>query len=165
MKPKLTHIDASGQAIMVDVGGKAVTRREAVAQGAIKMARQTMAMILSGKSRKGDVLGVARIAGIMAAKKTAELIPLCHPLALTSVEVEIEADPQLPGFQVRATARVTGQTGVEIEAMTAVSIACLTLYDMAKAADRGMQIVSIRLVAKSGGKSANWQAECQADAH
>jgi cyclic pyranopterin phosphate synthase len=154
---KLTHIGESGEARMVDVGGKEHTQREAIATGAVKMLPQTLELILLGNAKKGDVLGVARIAGIMAAKKTSDLIPLCHPLALTKVEVEITPDHALPGLVVRATARLTGQTGVEMEALTAATIACLTIYDMAKAADRGMEITGVRLLEKSGGKSGHWQ--------
>jgi cyclic pyranopterin phosphate synthase len=155
---KLTHIGESGEARMVDVGGKEHTQREAVATGAVKMLPRTLELILSGNAKKGDVLGAARIAGIMAAKKTADLIPLCHPLALTKVEVDITPDHNLPGLVVRATARLTGQTGVEMEALTAATIACLTIYDMAKAADRGMEITGVRLLEKSGGKSGHWRA-------
>ena len=154
----LTHISESGEARMVDVGGKAVTTREAIASGAVRMKPESLALILSGNAAKGDVLGVARIAGIMAAKRTADLIPLCHPLALTKVEVDLQADEELPGIRVTVTARVNGQTGVEMEALTAASVACLTVYDMAKAVDRGMEIVSVRLLAKSGGKSGDWTA-------
>ncbi len=138
---------------MVDVGGKQETERTAVAQGTVKMLPATLAMILAGDAKKGDVLGTARIAGIMAAKRTHDLIPLCHPLLLTKVSVEIEPDEELPGLRVTALARVTGKTGVEMEALTAASVACLTIYDMAKAADRAMTISDIRLVEKSGGKS------------
>lgn len=158
MSGGLTHIGASGEARMVDVGDKPVTARQAVAEGSVRMRSETLERILSGNAAKGDVLGAARIAGIMAAKKTAELIPLCHPLALTKVEIAIEPDTLLPGLRVRSTVRVSGQTGVEMEAMTAVSVACLTIYDMAKAVDRGMEIVSVRLVEKSGGKSGTWKA-------
>jgi len=158
-EPKLTHVDASGAAHMVDVGDKAVTTRTAIAEGAVKMKPETLALILAGQAKKGDVLGVARIAGIMAAKKTHELIPLCHPLLLTKVTVDLEPDASLPGIRVRALARVSGQTGVEMEALTAVSLACLTVYDMAKAVDRGMEIGSVRLLEKSGGKSGHWTAE------
>lgn len=158
MTKGLTHIGATGEARMVNVGGKEHTTREAVAAGSVRMQAETLDLILSGNAKKGDVLGVARIAGIMAAKKTSDLIPLCHPLALTMVEVEIEPDHSLPGLQVRATARVTGQTGVEMEALTAATVACLTIYDMAKAADRGMEIISVRLLEKSGGKSGHWRA-------
>jgi cyclic pyranopterin phosphate synthase len=155
---KLTHIGESGEARMVDVGGKEHTQREAVATGAVKMLPQTLELILSGNAKKGDVLGVARVAGIMAAKKTSDLIPLCHPLALTKVEVEITPDHDLPGLIVRATARVTGQTGVEMEALTAATVTCLTIYDMAKAADRGMEITGVKLLEKSGGKSGHWRS-------
>ncbi|MCE1237489.1 MAG: cyclic pyranopterin monophosphate synthase MoaC [Hyphomicrobiales bacterium] len=157
--PKLTHIDASGAAHMVDVGDKAATTRTAVAEGAVTMKPETLELILSGQAKKGDVLATARIAGIMAAKKTHELIPLCHPLLLTKVTVDIEPDATLPGLRVVALARVTGQTGVEMEALTAVSVACLTIYDMAKAVDRGMTIGAVRLLEKSGGKSGEWKAE------
>lgn len=155
----LTHIGESGEARMVDVGAKASTVREAVAEGAVRMLPATLDLIESGNAAKGDVLGVARIAGIMAAKKTSDLIPLCHPIALTKVEVTLAPDRDLPGVRVRATARVTGQTGVEMEALTAASVACLTVYDMAKAVDRGMEIVSVRLLSKSGGKSGDWRAQ------
>jgi cyclic pyranopterin phosphate synthase len=143
---------------MVDVGGKAETERTAVAQGAVVMQADTLALILSGNAKKGDVLGVARIAGILAAKRTHELIPLCHPLLLTKISVDIEPDLSLPGLRVTAMARVTGKTGVEMEALTAASVACLTVYDMAKAVDRGMVISDIRLVEKTGGKSGDYRA-------
>ena len=156
--PALTHIGADGQAHMVDVGGKAETERTAVAEGSVAMRAETLRMILDGNARKGDVLGTARIAGIMAAKRTHELIPLCHPLLLTRVLVEIEPDEALPGLRVTALARVTGKTGVEMEALTAASVACLTIYDMAKAVDRGMVISGIRLVEKTGGKSGDYRA-------
>ena len=155
----LTHLGASGEANMVDVGGKQETERTAVAQGTVKMLPATLAMILAGDAKKGDVLGTARIAGIMAAKRTHELIPLCHPLLLTRVSVEIEPDHDLPGLRVTALARVTGKTGVEMEALTAASVACLTIYDMAKAADRAMSISDIRLVEKSGGKSGDYRLQ------
>ena len=155
---RLTHIGASGEARMVDVGAKAETERTAIAEGSVTMQPETLQMILDGNAKKGDVLGAARIAGIMAAKKTHELIPLCHPLLLTKVSVDIEPDTALPGLRVRALARVTGKTGVEMEALTAASIACLTIYDMAKAVDRGMVISGIRLVEKSGGKSGDYRA-------
>jgi cyclic pyranopterin monophosphate synthase len=158
MSKDLTHIGAKGEARMVDVGEKAVTAREAVAAGAVRMLPETLDRIIAGNAAKGDVLGTARIAGIMAAKRTSDLIPLCHPLQLTKVEVTIDADHVLPGLVVRSTVRVTGQTGVEMEALTAVSVACLTIYDMAKAIDRGMEIVSVRLLEKSGGKSGHWKA-------
>ncbi|MGQ2902531.1 MAG: cyclic pyranopterin monophosphate synthase MoaC [Neoaquamicrobium sediminum] len=156
---RLTHLGASGEANMVDVGGKQETQRTAIAQGAVKMQPATLAMILAGDAKKGDVLGTARIAGIMAAKRTHELIPLCHPLLLTKVSVEIEPDENLPGLRVTALARVTGKTGVEMEALTAASVACLTIYDMAKAADRAMTISDIRVVEKSGGKSGDYRLQ------
>lgn len=155
----LTHLGASGEANMVDVGAKDETRRSAVAEGAVAMKAETLAVILAGDAKKGDVIGTARIAGIMAAKKTHELIPLCHPLGLDKVEVRIEPDQQLPGLRVTATARVTGKTGVEMEALTAVSVACLTIYDMAKAVDKAMVLTGIRLVEKTGGKSGDYRAE------
>ena len=154
----LTHLDASGAANMVDVSDKAVTTRVAIAGGTIVMQAATLALAMTGGAKKGDVVATARLAGIMAAKRTAELIPLCHPLALTKVSVDIEADAALPGFRVTALAKVTGQTGVEMEALTAVAVACLTLYDMLKAADRGMRIEGIALREKSGGKSGDWTA-------
>ncbi len=157
-KAGLTHIGASGEAHMVDVGGKAETERTAIAEGAVTMRAATLKMILEGNAQKGDVLGTARIAGIMAAKKAHELIPLCHPLLLTKVSVDIEADEALPGLRVTALARVTGKTGVEMEALTAASVACLTIYDMAKAVDRGMVITGVRLVEKTGGKSGDYRA-------
>ncbi len=156
---KLTHLGESGEANMVDVSEKAATVRIAIATGRIVMQRRTFDLVLGGEAKKGDVLGTARLAGIMAAKRTHDLIPLCHPLLLTRVTVEIEADETLPGFVVKATTKVTGQTGVEMEALTAVSVACLTLYDMVKAADRGMRIEGIGLVEKSGGKSGAWHSE------
>ncbi len=155
--PSLTHIGADGQADMVDVGAKAETQRIAIAEGAVIMRRETLDMILAGNAKKGDVIGVARIAGIMAAKRTHELIPLCHPLLLDKVGVEIEPDASLPGLRVTATAQVTGKTGVEMEALTAASVACLTIYDMAKAVDREMELTGIRLVEKSGGKSGDFR--------
>ncbi|MFD1694198.1 cyclic pyranopterin monophosphate synthase MoaC [Roseibium aestuarii] len=157
--PRLTHIDPTGAANMVDVSEKAVTSRIAVAEGTVTMRQETLDLILSGNAKKGDVLATARIAGIMAAKKTHELIPLCHPLLLTKVTVDIEPDPALPGLRVTALTRVSGQTGVEMEALTACSVACLTVYDMAKAVDRGMVIGAIRLLEKAGGKSGHWTAE------
>lgn len=156
--PQLTHIDAGGAAHMVDVGDKAETTRTAIAEGSVTMLPETLDMILKGDARKGDVLGVARIAGIMAAKRTHELVPLCHPLMLTEVSVDIVPDTALPGLRVKALARVTGKTGVEMEALTAASVACLTIYDMAKAVDRGMVIGGIRLVEKTGGKSGDYRA-------
>ena len=162
-KPKLTHIDQSGAASMVDVSGKDTTSRTAVARGEIRMKVETLEMILSGNAKKGDVLGVARVAGIMAAKRTHELIPLCHPLPLSKVSVEIDSDESLPGFVVTATTKVSGQTGVEMEALTACSLACLTIYDMAKAVDRGMTIGEIRLVEKMGGKTGHWRLADESD--
>ncbi|KQT48711.1 molybdenum cofactor biosynthesis protein MoaC [Aureimonas sp. Leaf454] len=156
VEPRLTHLDAAGAASMVDVGDKDETRRKARAEGLVLMAPETLDLILSGMAKKGDVIAVARIAGIMAAKRTADLIPLCHPLALDKVAVEIEPEPALPGLRVSATAQLTGRTGVEMEALTAVTVACLTIYDMAKAVDRGMEITAVRLVEKSGGKSGDW---------
>lgn len=158
MASTLTHIGATGEANMVDVGDKAETTRTAIAEGFVTMRAETLALILSGNAKKGDVLGTARIAGIMAAKRTHELVPLCHPILLTKVSVEIEPDEALPGLRVTALARVTGKTGVEMEALTAASVACLTIYDMAKAADRGMVISGIRLVEKTGGKSGDYKA-------
>ena len=157
--PRLTHLDESGGAHMVDVGDKAVTTRTAVAEGTVTMKPETLALIRDGLAKKGDVIATARIAGIMAAKKTHELIPLCHPLLLTKVSLDVEIDETLPGLRLRALARVGGQTGVEMEALTAVSVACLTVYDMAKAVDRGMVVGGIRLLEKSGGKSGDWHAE------
>jgi molybdenum cofactor biosynthesis protein MoaC len=154
--PRLTHLAEDGTAVMVDVGDKADTTRIAEAEGHVRMKPETLALIMAGNMKKGDVIGAARIAGIMAAKQTANLIPLCHPLALTKVSVEITPDEALPGLRVRALAKLTGKTGVEMEALTAVSVACLTIYDMGKAVDRGMEIGGIRVVAKSGGKSGDW---------
>ncbi|WP_187971750.1 cyclic pyranopterin monophosphate synthase MoaC [Aquibium microcysteis] len=157
MAGALTHIKASGEAHMVDVGAKDETKRIAVAEGVVVMKPETLTMILEGNAKKGDVLATARIAGIMAAKKTHELIPLCHPLMLNKVAVEIEPDEALPGLRVTATVSVAGRTGVEMEALTAASVACLTIYDMAKAVDRGMTITGIRVLEKSGGKSGDWR--------
>ena len=157
----LTHIDASGAAHMVDVGDKAVTERTAVAEGLVIMQPETLKLVVDGNAKKGDVFGVARIAGIMAAKRTSDLIPLCHPLALSSVAVDLEPVGELPGVRVRATVRVKGQTGVEMEALTAVTTACLTIYDMVKAADRGMRIEAVRLVSKAGGASGDFSAEAR----
>jgi cyclic pyranopterin phosphate synthase len=159
MMSDLTHIDRDGQAHMVDVGDKADTTRSATAESYVRMLPETLALIRSGNAKKGDVIGTARLAGIMAAKKTSELIPLCHPLMLNKVSVEISEDDSLPGLRITATARVTGKTGVEMEALTAVSVACLTIYDMAKAVDRGMEIGGIRLIEKIGGKSGHYRAE------
>ena len=155
----LTHIDESGEARMVDVSGKDATVRIAIAVGNVVMKPETLALIRSGDSKKGDVLGTARIAGIMAAKRTHELIPLCHPLALSQVVVELTPDDSLPGVRVRALAKLTGKTGVEMEALTAVSVACLTIYDMVKAVDRFMTIDGIGMVEKAGGKSGDWKRE------
>lgn len=154
---RLTHLGASGEANMVDVGDKNETVRTAIAEGAVVMKLETLAMIRAGDARKGDVLGTARIAGIMAAKRTHELIPLCHPLLLTKLSVEIEPDEKLPGLRVTALARVNGKTGVEMEALMAASVACLTIYDMAKAVDRGMTITGVRVVEKTGGKSGDFR--------
>ena len=158
MNARLTNLSAEGKARMVDVGSKPVTARTATASGAVIMDPATLDLILSGNAKKGDVIATARIAGIMAAKKTHDLIPLCHPLALTKISVDMTPDPALPGLRVTATARLDGKTGVEMEALTAVSVACLTIYDMAKAADRGMRITDIQLAAKSGGRSGEWRA-------
>ncbi len=154
---KLTHLAAAGEAHMVDVSEKSVTERSARAVGRISMRKETLDLALSGNAKKGDVFAAARIAGIMAAKKTADLIPLCHPLALTHVGVDVEPDAALPGIKVSARAKIAGQTGVEMEALTAVAVACLTIYDMLKAADREMQIEAIELVEKAGGKSGTFQ--------
>jgi len=155
----LTHIGPKGEARMVDVTGKDATSRVAVAEGRVRMKRATLEAILAGDARKGDVIGAARIAGIMAAKRTSELIPLCHPIQLSKIAVDIAADETLPGLEVRAEARCVGPTGVEMEALTAVAVACLTVYDMAKAIDRGMSVEGVRLVEKRGGKSGEWRAE------
>jgi len=157
--PKLSHLDKRGEARMVDVAGKAATERVAVAEGRVVMSAPTLDLVLKGNAKKGDVLGAARVAGIMAAKKTHELIPLCHPLALSKIAVDIAPDRKLPGLTVRATAKVTGQTGVEMEALTAVSVACLTIYDMVKAVERGMRIEGVRLLEKRGGKSGVYRAK------
>ena len=153
----LSHFDAKGDAHMVDVSDKPVTARIATARGQISMARETFALISEGRARKGDVLSVARLAGIMGAKKTPELIPLCHPLPVSKVAVELTLDPDLPGVQIEATVKTTGQTGVEMEALTAVSVAALTVYDMVKAADKAMIISDIRVVLKDGGKSGRYE--------
>lgn len=158
MTDRLTHLDETGAASMVDVTGKDVTDRTAVAVGAVVMRPETLAMIVSGDTPKGDVIATARIAGIMAAKRTHELIPLCHPLLIGKASVDIVADEELPGLRVTATVRVSGKTGVEMEALTAASVACLTIYDMAKAVEKGMRIEGIRLLEKTGGKSGPWRA-------
>jgi len=155
---KLTHLGQRGEARMVDVSDKAATERVAIAEGCVLMSAKTLDLVLKGDAKKGDVLGAARIAGIMAAKKTHELIPLCHPLALSKVAVDITPDKNLPGLVVRATCKLKGQTGVEMEALTAVSVACLTIYDMVKAAERGMRIEGIHLIEKRGGKSGTYKS-------
>src|SRR3977135_2715905 len=150
--PALTHIDASGEARVVDVSAKPATERVAVAEGRVVMSKATLDLIVSGDAKKGDVLGIARVAGVMAAKRTSDLIPLCHPLALSKVTLDIAADKKLPGCIVRATVKVNGPTGVEMEALTAVSVACLTIYDMIKQVERGAGIEGINLLEKQGGK-------------
>jgi cyclic pyranopterin phosphate synthase len=156
---KLTHLGARGEARMVDVSAKRETERVAIAEGRVLMSAKTLDLVLRGDAKKGDVLGAARIAGIMAAKRTHELIPLCHPLALSKVAVDIAPDRTLPGVVVRATCKLKGRTGVEMEALTAVAVACLTIYDMVKAAERGMRIEGIHLVEKRGGKSGPYRAK------
>ncbi|WP_298291641.1 cyclic pyranopterin monophosphate synthase MoaC [uncultured Litoreibacter sp.] len=155
---KLTHFDGKGDAHMVDVSDKAVTSRVAVASGAVKMLPETLALVTDGTAKKGDVLGVARLAGIMGAKKCADLIPLCHPLPITKVAVELTTDADLPGIRIEATVKTTGQTGVEMEALTAVSTAALTVYDMLKAAEKTMEITDIKVTLKDGGKSGRFEA-------
>jgi len=157
MPDQLTHFDAQGQAHMVDVGAKAATRRLAVAEGLIRLERATLALIEAGSAKKGDVLGVARLAGIMAAKKTSDLIPLCHPVALTRVALEFELLPDPPAVRCTASAETVGPTGVEMEALTAVQVALLTVYDMCKAVDRGMEITGVRLLQKEGGRSGSYR--------
>lgn len=159
MTGKLTHLDEQGAARMVDVSDKSVTTREAVAEGIVRMEQATLDLILKGDAKKGDVLAAARLAGIMAAKKTHELIPLCHPLMITKAEVQFLPDAAQSLITVTARVKVDGKTGVEMEALTAVSVACLTIYDMCKAADRGMRITDIRLREKSGGKSGDWRGD------
>ena len=154
---KLTHLNRGGEARMVDVSAKAATERVAVAEGRVIMAPKTLALVRKGNAKKGDVLGAARIAGIQAAKRTHELIPLCHPLAISQIEVELIPDAKLPGIVARARVKVAGKTGVEMEALTAVSVACLTIYDMVKAVERGMRIEGIRLLEKSGGRSGHYR--------
>ncbi|MCK5902359.1 MAG: cyclic pyranopterin monophosphate synthase MoaC [Cocleimonas sp.] len=156
---KLTHFNEQGEVHMVDVGGKAITHRKAVTEGRITMKETTLAHILSGTHKKGDVLGVARIAGIMASKRTADLIPLCHPLALTKVEIIFKIEQQPSAIYCQTTVETSGQTGVEMEALTATQIALLTIYDMCKAVDRGMAINNVRLLKKSGGKSGDWEVK------
>ena len=155
----LSHLGKSGEARMVDVSGKSVTARIAIAEGRVIMSPKTLGIVVAGDAKKGDVLGTARIAGIMAAKRTHELIPLCHPLALSQISVDLTPDRKLPGITVRATVKVAGQTGVEMEALTAVSVACLTIYDMVKAVERDMRIEGIRLIEKQGGKSGRYRAK------
>jgi cyclic pyranopterin phosphate synthase len=157
--PALTHLDQQGQAQMVDVSTKAITVRQAVAVGRVRMSTETMQAIATGNAPKGDVLGTARIAGIMAAKQTANLIPLCHPLPLQKIEVQITPQPNLPGYEITATIKTKAETGVEMEALTAVSVTALTLYDMAKALEKSMQIEAIYLVRKTGGKSGEYNRE------
>ena len=159
MPPKLSHLGRGGEARMVDVSAKPATERVAVAEGRVVMAAKTLALVQRGDAKKGDVLGAARIAGILAAKRAHELIPLCHPLAISNVAVDLQADPKLPGIAVRATVKVSGKTGVEMEALTAVAVACLTIYDMVKAVERGMRIEAIRLIEKHGGKSGHYRAK------
>ncbi len=159
MSDELTHFDRSGRPRMVDVSAKAETERSAIARGQIRTERATLDRVLSGRIAKGDVGRIAELAGLMAAKKAGDLIPLCHPLPLTSVAVTVTPDEALPGFAVTAEARTVGRTGVEMEALTAVSIACLTLYDMLKSGDRGMRIEAIELVEKTGGKSGSWRRD------
>ena len=154
----LTHFDAKGDAHMVDVTDKAVTDRIAIAENHVKMQRETFDIITQGRAKKGDVLGVARLAGIMAAKRTPDLIPLCHPLPITKVSLDLEPDADLPGIRITATVRTTGQTGVEMEALTAASVAALTVYDMTKAVDKSMEISGLRVVLKDGGKSGRYEA-------
>ena len=153
----LTHFDGDGRPHMVDVSAKPVTARSATARGRVRLAPATLALVSAGRTGKGDVIGIAELAGIMGAKRTGDLIPLCHPLPLDAVEVRVTIDHALPGLAVKATARTTGRTGVEMEAMTAVSVACLTIYDMLKAAERGIVIEAIELIAKSGGRSGEWR--------
>lgn len=156
---KLTHLSARGEARMVDVSAKSVTEREAIAEGRVIMQPRTLAIVRKGDAKKGDVLGAARLAGILAAKRTHELIPLCHPLPITQVEVELTPDATLPGVVIKARVKVAGKTGVEMEALTAVSVACLTVYDMVKAVERGMRIEGIRLIEKRGGHSGHYRAK------
>lgn len=158
MTGKLTHFDAAGQAHMVDVSDKAVTDRTATAEASVIMLPETLALVVAGSAKKGDVLGIARLAGIMGAKKTSDLIPLCHPLPITKVALDLTPDDSLPGVRITATVKTSGQTGVEMEALTAASVAALTIYDMLKAAEKGMRIEGLRLLSKSGGKSGDYEA-------
>ena len=155
----LTHFDAEGHAHMVDVGGKDLTDRIAVAEARVMMRAETLALVTEGRAKKGDVLGVARLAGIMAAKRTADLIPLCHPVPITSVAVDLTADPALPGVRIAATVKTSGRTGVEMEALTAASVAALTVYDMLKAAEKSMRIEGLHVTLKDGGKSGRYEAQ------
>jgi cyclic pyranopterin phosphate synthase len=157
MENKLTHFNAAGEAHMVDVGSKNITVREGVAEGRIFMQAETLKKIMEGNHKKGDVLGIARVAGIMAAKKTPDLVPLCHPIALTAVELDLTPEPDKNAVYCKATVRCSGNTGVEMETLTAVQVALLTIYDMCKAVDRGMTMTDIGLLAKSGGKSGTWR--------
>ncbi|GGL64045.1 cyclic pyranopterin monophosphate synthase MoaC [Wenxinia marina] len=156
MTDRLTHFDAAGRAHMVDVSDKADTARTAVAEGHVRMTPETLARVTGGTADKGDVLGIARIAGIQGAKRTSDLIPLCHPLPISKVALDLTPDPDLPGVRIEATVKTTGKTGVEMEALTAVTVAALTVYDMLKAAEKGMEIGAVRLVSKDGGKSGRW---------
>jgi len=156
---RLTHFDADGHAHMVDVSGKDVTARRAIAESAVRMLPETLALVTEGRAKKGDVLGVARLAGIMGAKRCADLIPLCHPLPISKVTLDLTPDAGLPGIRIRAEVRTTGQTGVEMEALTAATVAALTVYDMLKAAEKSMEIVATRVVLKEGGKSGRYEAE------
>ena len=159
MPPSLSHLDEKGAAHMVDVGGKAITARTAIAGGRVVMKTETLALIIDGRTPKGDVIATARLAGIMAAKKASDLIPLCHPLPISKAAIDISPDPTLPGLEITAIVRCSGKTGVEMEALTAVSVACLTVYDMVKAAEKGVRIEAIRLIEKDGGKSGRWLAD------
>ncbi|WP_449220145.1 cyclic pyranopterin monophosphate synthase MoaC [Tistrella mobilis] len=163
MTSGLTHFDESGAAVMVDVSAKEITERVAVAEARVRMAPETLDVVKRGDAKKGDVIAIARLAGIMGAKRTADLIPLCHPLPLQSVTLDLEADDALPGLVIRATAKITARTGVEMEALTAASVASLTVYDMLKAIDRGMTIENVRLIEKRGGRSGHWQAPADGD--
>jgi len=155
--PKLTHFDEQGRVNMVDVSDKAITERVAIASGCVLMRTETLALVKSGTAKKGDVITVAEIAGVMATKQTANLIPLCHPLPITGAKIEIEHDDNLPGLRVKARVKTTGQTGIEMEALTAVSVTCLTIYDMLKAVDKAMRIADIELLEKTGGKSGTYR--------
>lgn len=159
MTRPLSHLDEKGAAHMVDVSEKAITARTAIAGGRVMMTAETLALIIDGRTPKGDVIATARIAGIMAAKRTADLIPLCHPLPISKAAIDISPDPTLPGLEITAIVRCTGNTGVEMEALTAVSVACLTIYDMVKAVEKGVRIEAIRLIEKDGGKSGRWLAD------